>query len=366
MKGKKLPSLNGLRALSITLVILEHLKVMNGIFGSYPNKSAWRPLIEFVSDGQMGVNIFFIISGFLITTLLMQEEQKTGSISLKGFYTRRVLRIFPAYFFLLLVYFVLQSWGYLYIPPNSWATSLTFTKYFNWQNNDWYTCHAWSLSIEEHFYLLWPLLFLTGKKYRKGIAFFFIFFSPLFRVYSMIHPATWNNGLTFGARADALATGCLFALYKDQIVALLQKYWRPVAISSFLIIFLIHDLALLSEKTHIPLRYLLLVHDTTANVLTAILMMYVVYGPHGIVYKLLNTRILNFIGLLSYSLYLWQQFYIYDKGGWVTGLPQNLVFLACTALFSYYIIERPFLKLKDRFHKRAKPAAAPPVAVGIQ
>ena len=156
LEKTKYPSINGLRAISILLVVIHHLCLNEHIFTEIQKNTFIRPLTNFLQDGNFGVNVFFVISGFLITTLLTNEENKNNKISLKNFYVRRVLRIFPAYYFLLLVYFVLQLLNYIQIDPAAWLTAITYTKYFNW-SLDWYTAHAWSLSIEEHFYLFWPL-----------------------------------------------------------------------------------------------------------------------------------------------------------------------------------------------------------------
>jgi len=116
----------------------------------------------------------------LITSLMIYEEDLYKTISIKNFYIRRILRIFPAYYFLLLVYLLLQFIGAIYISKTSWLTAFTYTKYFNWCL-DWDTSHAWSLSVEEHFYLIWPLLFKFGKKYRGLIALMMLFIAPFFR-----------------------------------------------------------------------------------------------------------------------------------------------------------------------------------------
>ena len=107
IKEKKLPSLNGLRAISIFLVLFDHLQIKYYIFSETLPKY-FLPIRYFLEDGHLGVNVFFVISGFLITTLLLKEEQKNKTVSLKKFYIRRTLRIFPAYYTLLLVYFILQ------------------------------------------------------------------------------------------------------------------------------------------------------------------------------------------------------------------------------------------------------------------
>jgi peptidoglycan/LPS O-acetylase OafA/YrhL len=148
-----LPSLDGLRAVSILLVILGH-----GVGTGKSQLDLHSPVLEklFFSHSAIGVRTFFIISGFLITTLLLREKSNFGYISLPAFYTRRCLRILPAFFFYLLVIVVLDRTGFVQLPAGNLLYAVTYTMNFN-PNPYWYTGHFWSLSVEEQFYLLWPL-----------------------------------------------------------------------------------------------------------------------------------------------------------------------------------------------------------------
>src|SRR4030095_6240895 len=209
---KHIPSLNGLRAISILFVIIGHIGMRNFKLADSPG-------------GQFGVNIFFIISGFLITLLLLQEEKKQGKVNLKKFYARRILRIFPAFYFLLFIYFILQSTGVLHFYINSWITSLTYTKYFPIPHaREWESEHLWSLSVEEHFYLFWPFAFAFLKRYRVSIALLIIIAIPISRAVNF-----WNGSEAFNAqgtilqRADALMMGCLLAIYREQNFGLVRK-----------------------------------------------------------------------------------------------------------------------------------------------
>jgi peptidoglycan/LPS O-acetylase OafA/YrhL len=348
---ERLPSLNGLRAISIAIVISFHLIRFN--LDVDPRRFLHFPIF----DGQFGVNIFFVISGFLITSLLMKEEEQKGAISLKGFYTRRTLRIFPAYFFLLFVYWCLQLIGYLKIPGSAWLTALTYMKYLNYWN-DFYTGHAWSLSIEENFYLFWPFVFLFGNKTRKNFAVLLILAVPIVRSYLYFNPVEWMREQSLFLRIDAIATGCLFALYREEILRYLSPRWKKLFYGSLIILFLLPWLPGLFGGVDglgvifIPLGVL---HGSVANVLIAVMMMYSIFGYRGVWFRVLNSKIFNFVGVLSYSLYLWQQLFIarVDKW-WITHFPQNLVGILCCALFSYYVIERPFLKLKAKFAAKRK------------
>jgi peptidoglycan/LPS O-acetylase OafA/YrhL len=350
MRLERYPSLNGLRAISIILVILHHLSIQNDIFKNLSEVNSLQPLIYFLQDGHLGVNVFFVISGFLITSLLLQEEISTGTISLKNFYIRRSLRIFPAYFFLLFVYFLLQISGYIKITNSSWFTAITYTKYFNW-DLDWQTAHFWSLSVEEHFYIFWPFVFIAGKKIRKNVVVVLILIVPLIRWCLNFYPIGHMGELTIFRRIDAIAVGCFVALYKEEILKRISLHWTKIFYFSVVALFFLRYFQIFADKIYlgfivVPLG---LTHGTIANILIALIMLYSVFGPHKIWYKVLNLKIVNYIGVLSYSIYLWQQLFIYRTTNFENGFPQNLLFILLAAMCSYYIIERPFLKLKSKF-----------------
>jgi peptidoglycan/LPS O-acetylase OafA/YrhL len=346
---EKLPSLNGLRAISIIIVLLFHLFRFNIVIDQ--NIATRIPIL----NGRFGVNIFFVISGFIITTLLLKEEQKVGRISLHSFYIRRTLRIFPAYYFLLLTYLILQLVGYLYIPSSAWVTALTYTKYFNYKV-EYYTSHAWSLAVEENFYLFWPLIFLAGDKARKRIVAFLMAIPIFVRLYIHYHPLVWLDEQSVFVRIDAIAVGCFVALYRSEILARLKPHWNDIFFFSALLIFLIPWLDQLVDGTFLQIIFVGfgVLTGIIADVLIAFIMLFSIYGPKGNWYKLLNTKIFNYIGILSYSLYLWQQFFIAKREWWVTQFPQNMFLIFLAAMFSYYLIEKPFLKLKSKFTTNSK------------
>ncbi len=350
MTKTQYPSLNGLRAISIIFPLVSHLNIKNWILNDLWGKPWLDPFLFFLSDGHIGVSVFFVISGFLITSLMLQEEAATHTISLKKFYIRRTLRIFPAYYFMLFVYAILQHEHIFHISPNAWFTAITYTKYLNW-DRDWYTAHAWSLSIEEQFYLCWPLLFLTGNQIRKVCAFAIVILVPCMRVYFHLNPSRWVTEMSFLVRADTLAAGCLLAMYKDQLVRMLRPYFTLLfyfSIAGFLAFPYVISWA---DRHHAGALFIPLggTHGTIGIAFMAIIILYSVFGPKHLWYKVLNLRVVNFIGLLSYSLYLWQQFFISNNGLWLTRLPQSLVFLFIAALFSYYFIEKPFNKIRAKF-----------------
>jgi peptidoglycan/LPS O-acetylase OafA/YrhL len=116
------------------------------------------------SAGELGVHVFFVISGFLITGLLMEELALSGRISLSRFYLRRTLRIFPAYYAYLAIAFLAAVAGWVQLAPHDLMHGLSYTSNY-YPSRSWFLGHTWSLSVEEQFYLLWPaLVVLTGPR----------------------------------------------------------------------------------------------------------------------------------------------------------------------------------------------------------
>ena len=171
----EIPSLNGIRAICIIIVIGSHMRNS----ANFPKEltNSWGYLF----DGSTGVSVFFVLSGFLITYLLIQEEEKNGSISLKNFFIRRTLRIFPVYYLVLFTYFILQQFNVLQFTTNQWISSLTYTK--NIFGGSWVDGHLWSLAVEEQFYLIWPMVFkYSSERSRSIFTFAIILLAPAFRI----------------------------------------------------------------------------------------------------------------------------------------------------------------------------------------
>ena len=160
-----LPTLDGWRAIAILAVILDHIV-------TWQFRYAHPTLFKFTRTGPNGVSLFFAISGFLICSRLLEEENATGKISLRGFYIRRASRIVPAALTYLLVIGLLGFAGYILVSPWDWWSSVLFFRNYlppDMISRGWggYTMHYWSLAVEEHFYLLWPgLLVFVGRGAR--------------------------------------------------------------------------------------------------------------------------------------------------------------------------------------------------------
>jgi len=336
------------------MVVFGHLVYQHYLQWNFIGIKWLIPFELFLKDSQLGVNIFFVISGFLITSLMLQEELNTNTVSLKNFYIRRFLRIFPAYYFLLLVYFILSRTGYIYISTPSWITSITYTKYiFQEQYYDWYTGHFWSLSMEELFYLFWPFIFSFGNRIRKIVVISIVLLVPFLRLYAYYNPIEFTIfELSPLSRFDSIAIGCICALYIEELLKIFKPYLALLFCISFFGLIAFPYIIILAIRHNVEFIFIPLgrTHGSIANLFIAFILLYSVFGRQGLWFKFLNTRVMNYIGLLSYSLYLWQQLFLY-KNSWyfINQYPWNLVYIIIASMFSYYIIEKPFLRLKTKF-----------------
>ena len=351
--NKNIPSLNGIRAISIFFVIAYHF-YMNGYF---PNNKVIKYGAMFFCNGPLGVNVFFVISGFIITTLLIQEEARCGKIDIKNFYFRRIIRIFPAYYFLLFFYCVLHIYGYFKINFWDWLSCFTFTKQF-FRDGIPETGHLWSLSVEEVFYLIWPILFYKYKNTVKTITISLICVVVLSRLFTHGFPRSFFIDTIFN-RGDALLIGCLFALEYTKISACVINWRRFIFVPFSLLVlsiiiynFLYSFLAVSPDKVFIyfltSIAYSLF---GSIGLLTNFCIGLIIVFSINISNKwfiLLNSNIMIHFGKLSYSIYLWQQLFSSDR---LTNINFVLLITAIYIIscFSYYIIERPLLKYKSKF-----------------
>jgi peptidoglycan/LPS O-acetylase OafA/YrhL len=351
----RIPSLDGFRAISILLVVVSHLILTKG----FPFPLTIDDKVHIGYLGTLGVRIFFVISGFLITSLLVKELDETQRIDLPRFYFRRSMRIFIPYYFFILVLLILQAWKLINLDPLDYLHGFTYTiNYF--PERSWIIGHAWSLSVEEQFYLLWPgVIFLIGKKRSIWFVLGAIAIVPLIRLgYYYLQPelVKYELGYRFETTADALATGCLLSLLYTHIRKNRIYQW---VISSRLF-FLVPLVVLYAADMHPGFKRYLLFSIPVQNFGIALCISWGITQYSGIVGRLLNSKALVFLGVRSYSLYLWQQLFLNPHSEWVIArFPLNIILAFACAFIAYFLIEQPSLRLRSRmeailFQKRTK------------
>jgi peptidoglycan/LPS O-acetylase OafA/YrhL len=343
--AKRVPSLDGLRALSVLLVITSHcfLRVRgHGVL------STW--LLALAGNGTVGVSIFFVISGFLITMLLIKEEVRYGTICLKDFYIRRAFRILPAFLTYVGIIWLLSATGVFDVQPRQFVRALTFTMDYG-SNGSWYLGHIWSLSVEEQFYLIWPVVVvLLSQRALKRIAVAVIVLGPFIRMADRILlPGTKSQIEYMGhTRADMLLFGCLVALLFDnaQFHLFLEKMDAlkvPVLCALFLF------LGSPTIELWLGGTYIKTVGYTLQGISICVLMLYLIRHPESQSGTLFNTRIAVHIGTLSYSLYLWQELFFGPRDFQLRSIAIRFLLAFLAAELSFNLIETPMLRLKRRF-----------------
>lgn len=342
--GSRIPSLDGLRAVSILLVILAHVARTGG--SPVPEGMRW-----YAAQGAVGVDVFFAISGFLITALLLREREASGTISLRGFYARRALRILPAFFAFLLGMALFDRLGLIHLVRHDWFAALTYTANF-FDDISRPLGHLWSLSVEEHFYLVWPLVFLALGPRRAGkAALICLLAEPLVRWLTFrFAPGRFVIDFATFTRLDAIAAGCLLA------VAARLPAWRGVLgrLESKPAMWFFGGAGVLALSTCVLShsgKYALFARPWVNAIAICIMIWTATRFPNALFGRVLNRAPLAWIGRLSYSLYLWQQVFLDPTNGgtWMCRFPQNLGLCLIAAIASYYVIERPFLNLKHRW-----------------
>jgi peptidoglycan/LPS O-acetylase OafA/YrhL len=304
--------------------------------------------------GDLGVRTFFVISGFLITTLLLGEYGKRGRISLRDFYIRRVYRIFPAFYVYLAVMLIVAALGWISLPPADVAFAATYTMNFHAQRT-WWLGHLWSLAVEEQFYLMWPLvLSLLRPRGALWFALGAIALAPVLRVVATI---LWpDNRLTdqaFPFVFDSLATGCTLALAREYLERS-PIYTRVLDDRWFWFLPLACIVALSVQVTWFNLGF----GVTLGNLGIALAIHRSVRHPTYAIGRVLESRPLVFIGALSYSLYLWQQPFVNRHAGSIINtFPFHIGIALVVACLSYYLVEQPMLALRARRAARKQAAA---------
>jgi peptidoglycan/LPS O-acetylase OafA/YrhL len=363
-KGDRgIPSLDGIRAVSITIVVLSHC------------------FTEKIPGG-FGVTVFFFLSGFLITTLLRIEHQKYGHVSLRKFYLRRALRIFPSAYLVLVLTFGLAAIGLLWIfDPNGVGDHITkravlfhafylnnyYQTFFDNANAPHGTGVFWSLAVEEHFYLLFPAMFILLHKLvgtpRKRVSIMLVLcavvlawrwivmhhFAAIFGISDPEISLSYAYRCT-DTRLDSIMFGCMLALVGNPYLDgkwLSDKFWcyvaTPLALLALLPTFLIRD-----EVFRQTFRY------TMQSLALFPLFIAAVRNPRHPMFAWLNWPSVKFLGVLSYSLYLVHLVIAFNVARDLPALPHllrgtlSVAISVALALVMYRLIEVPLAGVRRR------------------
>jgi len=338
--SKRIPSLDGLRAVSIVAVILGHVAACRAL----PFSPRVLDFLERIPT--LGVRVFFVLSGFLITTLILEERERTGRFSLSNFYMRRAWRILPPAYALLFCLLVANLLQLISISPVDYFRG--FTYFMNYGPvPEWSVGHLWSLSVEEQFYLIWPFLlaFLPTRTCRS-IALSFIVVSAGLRYHmvAQLPVDEWRLEYQFQYAGTAIAFGCLLAIDRKWLYA--QPWFHTICASP---ITLVAACAVLLANTKLrgSGAFGACAGDIVANFCILVLVAKFTCQPVGFVAKILNSRPLVAVGLISYSLYLWQQeFANPEVHNWSSRFPYNLLMIVACSLGSYFLVEKPTLRIR--------------------
>lgn len=372
-KSVYLPGLNGIRGIAALMVVLTHHADVPRYNG---NKTVFNNLWLDAPVGAHGVFLFFTLSGFLITHLLLLERQKTQTIHIPNFYIRRILRIWPLYFMILLV-------GVLVLPHLSLFTLEGHTEYIS--QNKWtilslsvfflpnitfaiigkvklvFISVLWSIGIEEQFYLFWPWLVRNNYRRLKLFAIFIIMLMLSIRVGQAVYTMLWNtpvstvaNILIWTLNFDFMAMGALCAiLYHEQnrhFLRLIANRYIAVGVLVIILPLILLPFPMPSIKNFVYLFPY------------AFIISHIAYAPRPILN--LEKKPLIFLGLISYGVYLYHMIaqtvvanlldytplYTQNPLLWeITYMVSYLTLAITTAWLSYLYFETPFLKYKSRF-----------------
>ena len=299
--------------------------------------------------GILGVRIFFVLSGFIITHLLLRESDRRGDISLRAFYVRRAFRIIPPVVALLGIVGLGVLYGYVQVPARQFVLSLAFLGNYVGASGSWTLGHLWTLGVEEQFYLFWPAVLALTIRCGKRRLFFVLgslVLAPFLRVIHLAHGAISLEG--FVENSDALAMGALAAMiFSGAMFVRFRRLLESVpALVSGLMIFVFH-------LEPVPAALKVTVCYPLIHLCVAALILRVIKVARDPGTRMLSVRPMVFIGVISYSLYLFQQ-PVFNRPplAVLPGFPWSVLLAFGLATASHFCIERPSMKLRDRFLER--------------
>lgn len=360
---KYIKQLDSLRAIAVVLVIISHWIPSSNVINSIPN-------------GPIGVDIFFVLSGFLISKILFEQRNNAELLNIskstlvKNFYVRRTLRIFPIYYLTIFTLLLFSKSTGTDIE-SAFVYCLTYTSnfyFFYIQRWEGIISHLWSLAVEEQFYLIWPWIILfCNKKYLLHIITLFILIGVLSQY--LMSGIKMSSLLTFTC-FDAFGLGAFLAWMTTYAKEKLTKFYLIISvIASIATLFFVLD-AIEQKWTILPLR-------TIVSFITIWVITYIIINREtkSLKFKfILNNKILIFLGKISYGLYLYHNIIpgtlnskiinkylnpllpdlLYKKYWGQLFLLENIILLITISWLSFTLLEKRFLNLKKYFDYKNK------------
>lgn len=357
------PELDGLRGIAVLAVAFHNLE-------NFP----------LAAGGHLGVDIFFVLSGFLITTLLIEEWDRTRGIDLLAFYTRRGLRLLPALYVLLAALLAVVVLNELFTLPfrdrivqgtDRWLVGIASAFFYvsNWVgalrlSNLGPLSHTWSLASEEQFYLLWPplLILLLSRRFSNirvvYVLALVVFLVAIERALLYEPGSHWRARYGLDTRGDGLVLGCMIALLAtagvlDNLTRYARLLIKAAAVAGAAALIII-GMTVPDES-----KYLVYGLASVITLGSAAVLLFLISEPRGIFHAALSGRYIVWMGRVSYGFYLWHYPIMNavratGPAGWTVEIVLALVITA----LSYYLLERPILQWKNRRFRRV-PEGAP-------
>ncbi|MBL3962826.1 acyltransferase [Burkholderia cenocepacia] len=355
----RVTQLTGLRAVAVAMVVVGHAEHV--LPGGY---TGWYAPLRLIADGRLGVLIFFVLSGFLITNVLRAEFARTGGIALTSFYVRRALRIWPACYVYLAAVAIMAFAGGFDVDRRQWLyAALHLWNYSAWfgltgdnalhPDGAWYLGHFWSLALEEQFYWFWPLLFVFGIR-RAGTRWLatLILIVPMVRAITYFVAPTLRGqlGMMLHTGVDPILIGCCASLNRERLEAWIGSWRGEARIVTTLVFVVLLGMPLAEHRLG---GFWNATYGVTLEAaLIAIVIVVLNFRGEFWCARWLRAGPVVFVGTISFSLYLWQQPFANPGLPVPHGFPLGIVWALMAATASYFLVEKPFLRLKDRYTAR--------------
>ncbi len=359
---RKIDALDGFRGFAVLLVVALHLPLAVTWYLFY-RPSGWMRPFRIPSGGGYGVDAFFVLSGFLITAILLSDQARNGRVRFAAFYRRRALRLLPALVTFAVIY-VVYEWATSLPSAHEPSSMLSVVFYYS---NTWLhrvpmspgLGHLWSLAVEEQFYLVWPLCLSLFLGLRRRVTPTVIILVTAIALIAARRAYLWDHGTSWlplytrlATRGDAMLVGCLLA----QLWVRRKLPKRGIQLAGWVALgYFLYIVRVGLSDSFLYRGGYTLVAFAIGLILLAIL------ETNWMVNRLLTLRPLRAIGRVSYGIYIWHFpiFSAVGRYGYTWRPPvQAAVALALVALAtcaSWFLVERPFLRWKDRLEDQNHP-----------